>query len=286
MIEENKNINEILIEGGKYLKSKCIDNSDNEIEIFILHLLSCSKIELFYKKHEKLSKNQIIKLNKWIDRRADGEPVQYIISSSSFYGRDYFIDKNVFIPRPESEILISEAILNIAQKNNPSIFEIGTGSGCLSITLGIECPQAEIISIDISDSALKVANVNAQHYNVENISFKNLDFFNDGIYNFGRHDLIISNPPYIPKIEMDTLMLEVSEHEPHNSLTDNKDGLEFYRKFSNDLPYILKENGLAIFEVGAGDHPNKAKEIFNNSNSNTQLLKDYNGDNRVLKVWN
>ena len=81
-------------------------------------------------------------------------------------------------------------------------------------------------------------------------------------------------------------MPEVGEYEPHISLTDNKDGLEFYRKFSNDLPYILKENGLAIFEVGVGDHPIKAKEIFNNSNSNTQLLKDYNGDDRVLKVWN
>ena len=286
MIEENKNINEILIEGAKYLKSKSIDNSDNEIQMLILHLLSCSKIELFYKKHESLSKNQIIKLNKWIDRRGEREPIQYIISSTSFYGRDYYIDKNVFIPRPESEILINEAISNIAEKNNPSIFEIGAGSGCLSITLGMECPHAKIISIDISDSALKVANTNAQHYDIENVSFKKLDFFNDDINNFGRHDLVISNPPYIPILEMDTLMPEVREYEPHISLTDNKDGLEFYRKFSNDLPYILKENGLAIFEVGVGDHPIKAKEIFNNSNSNTQLLKDYNGDDRVLKVWN
>ncbi len=284
MINSHSSFKYILNYGIEFLKSSSIENPKKEIEIFLCHLLSCSKFELYNRAEKSISLAKINLLNKWLMRRANREPIQYIINNAWFYGRDFFVDKNVFIPRPESERLIEEAINFLSDFDSPKILEIGTGSGCLSITLAIELRNSNVQSIDISKKAINVAKINSEKFHVNNISFQKLDFLKSQMKTFHNFDLLISNPPYIPKKDMESLMPEVRNFEPHIALTDNSDGLEFYRKLSSDLPYILRNNGIGIFEVGLSSHPKDAKKIFNNIGRSIKLLKDYNGDDRLLIV--
>ena len=284
MIKPSSSFNYIFNYGLEFLKSNSIENPKKEIEIFLCHLLSCSKFELYNRAEKSISLAKINLLNKWLMRRANREPIQYIINNAWFYGRDFFVDKNVFIPRPESERLIEEAINFLSDFDSPKILEIGTGSGCLSITLAIELRNSNVQSIDISKKAINVAKINSEKFHVNNISFQKLDFLKSQMKTFHNFDLLISNPPYIPKKDMESLMPEVRNFEPHIALTDNSDGLEFYRKLSSDLPYILRNNGIGIFEVGLSSHPKDAKKIFNNIGRSIKLLKDYNGDDRLLIV--
>ena len=270
--------------GLEFLKSNSIENPKKEIEIFLCHLLSCSKFELYNSAEKSISLTKVNLLNQWLARRAKREPIQYIINNAWFYGRNFYVNKNVFIPRPESERLIEEAINFLSDFDSPKILEIGTGSGCLSITLAMELPNSDIQSIDISEKAINVAKINSEKFNANNILFKKLDFLKSEMKMFNNFDLLISNPPYIPKKDVESLMPEVRNFEPYSALTDSLDGLEFYRKLSSDLPYILKNNGIGIFEVGLSPHPKDAKRIFNKIGRSIKLLKDYNGDDRLLIV--
>ena len=284
MIKPFSSFNYILNYGFEFLKSNSIENPKKEIEIFLCHLLSCSKFELYNSAKKSISLTKVNLLNEWLERRAKREPIQYIINNAWFYKREFYINKNVFIPRPESERLIEEATNHLRDFDSPKILEIGTGSGCLSISLAIELPNSDVKSIDISNKAINVAKINSEKFHVDNISFKKLDFLKSGMKTFHNFDLLISNPPYIPKKDMESLMPEVRNFEPYSALTDSNDGLEFYRKFSSDLPYILNSNGIGIFEVGLSPHPKDAKRIFNKISRSTKLLKDYNGDDRLIIV--
>lgn len=284
MIKSSSSFNYILNYGLEFLKSNSIENPKKEIEIFLCHLLSYSKFELYNSAEKSISLTKVNLLNEWLERRAKREPIQYIINNAWFYGREFYVNENVFIPRPESERLIEVAINHLRDFDSPKILEIGTGSGCLSISLAIELPNSNVRSIDISEKAINVAKVNSEKFHINNISFKKLDFLKSEMKTFRNFDLLISNPPYIPKKDMESLMPEVRNFEPYNSLTDDSDGLEFYRKFSSDLPYILNSNGIGIFEVGLSPHPKDAKRIFNKIGRSIKLLKDYNGDDRLLIV--
>ena len=284
MIKPYSSFVDILNHGLEFLKSSSIENPEKEIEIFLCHLLSCSKFELYNRLEKNISLTKVNLLNEWLERRAKREPIQYITNNACFYGRDFYVNKNVFIPRPESERLIEEAINFLSYFDSPRILEIGTGSGCLSISLAIELPNSNVQSIDFSEDAIHVAKINSEKFHVNNISFQKLDFLKTEMKTFHNFDLLISNPPYIPKKDMESLMPEVRKFEPYSALTDNNDGLEFYRKLSSDLPYILNNNGIGIFEVGIGHHPKDAKRIFNKVGRSIKLLKDYNGDDRLLIV--
>ena len=146
--------------GLEFLKSSSIENPKKEIEIFLCHLLSCSKFELYNRPKKSISLTKVNLLNDWLKRRAKREPIQYIINNAWFYGRDFYVNKNVFIPRPESERLIDEAINFLRDFDSPRILEIGTGSGCMSISLAIELPNSDVQSIDTSEKAINVAKIN------------------------------------------------------------------------------------------------------------------------------
>ena len=168
-------------------------------------------------------------------------------------------------------------------KDNPEIIDIGTGSGCIGITLAKEIPSSNVIAIDCSEKALAVAEKNAKNIGTKNIDFVKSDFLKQTIDL--RADLLVSNPPYIPKEDISNLMADVKEYEPSKALTDNLDGLEFYRVFSKKFDLMIKIDGALIVEVGKDKHPLKAKKIFEQSGPvNVEMINDYNGDIRVLKV--
>ena len=151
------------------------------------------------------------------------------------------------------------------------------------ITLAKEIPSSNVIASDCSEKALAVAEKNAKNIGIKNIDFVKSDFLKQTIDL--RADLLVSNPPYIPEEDISTLMADVKEYEPSEALTDNLDGLEFYRVFSKKFDLMIKIDGALIVEGGKNEHPLKAKKIFEQSGPvNVEMINDYNGDIRVLKV--
>ena len=269
--------------GVDYFENESLDNPRLEIEIFLQHILDCKKIDLYINFENEVSASDLNTLKGYIKRRLKNEPSQYIVSNSNFYGRNFYVNNNVLIPRPETEILINACIEFLSMKDNPEIIDIGTGSGCIGITLAKEIPSSNVIAIDCSEKALAVAEKNAKNIGVKNIDFFKSDFLTQSIDLSA--DLLVSNPPYIPKKDISTLMTDVIEYEPSEALTDNLDGLEFYRVFSKKFDTIIKTDGALIVEVGKDEHPLEVKKIIEHSgHSNIEMINDYNGDIRVLKV--
>jgi len=259
------------------------DNPRREIEWFLRELLACSRMDIYLRFEEALSKTQLSTLRKWVNRRIENEPLQYITGSTAFYGRKYFVTDQVLIPRPETERLIEIALEKMSAKQSWEGTDIGTGSGCIGITMALECPDSKFLGLDISKKSLEIAQKNANLHQVENIHFEEKDILKNGFEK--PVDLIVCNPPYIPIEEMETLMPDVKNHEPFLALTDNEDGLTFYRRLSKMADQWIKPNGWLIMEVGLGNHPKKAMDIFRSSGfKQVELIKDYNGDDRILLV--
>ena len=271
--------------GEKYLKDRSFDSPRNEIEILLLHLIGCEKIDLYLDFEKVINPEDLITLRGWIKRRVNREPIQHIIGHSEFYGRRFIVNQDVLIPRSETETVIDISIDALSKKNTPVIIDIGTGSGCIGITLALEIPRSKVFAIDISEAALSIAKKNAAIYNLKNIEFIKMDFLSKDI----KHnvDLLVSNPPYIPQKEISSLMRDVKEYEPMIALTDNSNGLVFYQKISKIIPYVVKKNGVTILEVGRGDHHNKVKEVFSKDGySDIETVCDLNKDIRVLMINN
>ena len=271
--------------GEKYLKDRSFDSPRNEIEILLLNLIGCKKIDLYLDFEKVIKPEDLITLRGWIKRRVNREPIQHIIGHSEFYGRRFIVNQDVLIPRPETETVIDISIDALSKKNTPVIIDIGTGSGCIGITLALEIPRSKVFAIDISEAALSIAKKNAAIYNLKNIEFIKMDFLSKDI----KHnvDLLVSNPPYIPQKEISSLMRDVKDYEPMLALTDNRNGLVFYKKFSKIIPDVVKKNGVTILEVGRGDHHNKVKEVFSKDGYNDiETIRDLNKDIRVLMINN
>ncbi|MEL1230047.1 MAG: peptide chain release factor N(5)-glutamine methyltransferase [Candidatus Neomarinimicrobiota bacterium] len=266
-----------------YFREKSHQNPRLEIEWMLCSLLNCERLDLYMRFDEPLSGSQLSTLRGWVKRRTKNEPLQYITESCEFYGREFFVDKRVLIPRPETERLIDEAIKSIKHVRSPNIFDIGTGSGCIAITLAKEIKNSNVIGIDKSIMSLQVAKKNSAELNVENVMFLEMDILNQ--YPKEKFDLVISNPPYVPNKEIPGLMKDVKDFEPEIALTDFDDGLTFYKRISKIIPHILKDDSSCILELGLGNHPEKVLSIFKESGySNMEIFDDYNGDKRVLSI--
>tara|TARA_B100000530_G_scaffold122628_1_gene76575 strand:+ start:484 stop:1338 length:855 start_codon:yes stop_codon:yes gene_type:complete len=266
-----------------YFREKSHQNPRLEIEWMLRSLLNCERLDLYMRFDEPLSGTQLSTLRSWVKRRSKNEPLQYITESCEFFGREFFVDTRVLIPRPETERLIDEAIKSIKHVRSPNILDIGTGSGCIAITLAKEIKNSNVIGIDKSIGSLQVSKKNSTELNVENVTFFEMDILHQ--YPKEKFDLVISNPPYIPKSEMSGLMNDVKDFEPEIALTDFDDGLTFYKRISKIIPHILKDDSSCILELGIGNHPENVLSIFKQLGySNLETINDYNGDKRVLSI--
>ena len=266
-----------------YFKEKTFSNPRSEIEWLLCSLLKCGRLDLYMRFEEPLSKRQLSTLRSWVKRRLKQEPLQYITGSCDFYGREFLVNSKVLIPRPETERLIEESIRSLQSIQNPKILDIGTGSGCIGITMAKERKDSLVVGLDKSEESLKVAKKNSTVLNANNISFIQMDILNE--YPKDRFDLIISNPPYVPKNDMLGLMKDVRDFEPDIALTDFSDGLTFYKRFVNILANITKESSTIVLEVGLSDHPDNVLSILKESGySDIRITNDYNGDRRVFSL--
>ena len=266
-----------------YFEKKSFEKPRTEIEWLLCSLLDCERLDLYLRYDEPLSKPQLETLRDWVKRRLKKEPLQYITGACEFYGREFIITPDVLIPRPETERLIDIALTRLKTVKSPKILDIGTGSGCIAITMAIERPDAKVVGVDSSISALKIAEHNSTHLKVTDYSFIEMNILKSTPK--GMFDLLISNPPYISKKEIPELMKDVIGFEPESALTDYSDGLTFYKRFSEIAPKIVHNNSLLILEVGLKEHPQKVYDIFfDKGYTSIELIKDYNGDDRVMVV--
>ena len=264
----------------EYFSEKEFDSPRREIEWLLCSLLKCKRIDIYIRFEEPLTKFQLKILKEWIKRRLNYEPLQYITNNSSFYGRDFYVNHDVFIPRPETERLIDLSIDHLSPINKPKILEVGSGSGCISLTLGLEIENAQILAIDVCSKAIEVANTNKIKHDVSNVTLNEMDIIQNKP--IGMFDLFISNPPYIGEIEVKTLIKDVKDYEPLKALTDYEDGYKFYKRFAEIIPNLVSNGGYAILEVGNGDHPKSVSEIFLDLGYLNFLERDFNGDERIL----
>jgi release factor glutamine methyltransferase len=265
--------------GEDYFVSKGISNAKLEVEWFLCHILNCQRIDLYVQFEKPLIKDELAQFKKFVNRRILGEPFQHILGKSDFYGRDFIVNKHVLIPRPETEMIIE-----LLKKRDlvESILEIGTGSGCIATTISLENLSTSIIATDISKDALIIANKNAQTLGANNIDFKFHDFLNTDINS--TFDVVVSNPPYIGSNEMDTLQKEVQDYDPKIALTDNDDGLSFYRRFSELGASLLNENGYMLLELGGSHQVVAISEIFESHQLNVKFHNDLQGNPRIVEV--
>ena len=285
-VKEKKQVWRIidLIEWGEdYFKQHKFDSPKQEIEWLLCDLLDHKRVDLYINFEQKVPNDKLALLKKWIKKRLKRMPLQYITGVTEFYGNKYFLNDDVLIPRPETERLVDISLECINKLSHPRILEVGTGSGCISISIALMRCDAKILSIDISQNALNKAQENSDYHKTNNVKFLNLDFLKE--IPSERFDIIVSNPPYIPLEEMKNIMIDVKEYEPEIALTDFNDGLVFYDRFADLGSKLLKKEGWMVLEVGIDDHPEKVAKLFKSKGySNIELVSDYNKDKRVLTV--
>ena len=217
----------------------------------------------------------------YCERRAEGEPLQYITGSAPFYGRDFYVDEGVLIPRFDTETLI-EAVLP-RMRRGMRVLDLCTGSGCIPVTLALEGPgETEVTGSDISEAALRVAGINASRLGAD-VRFIRSDLF---LQISGRYDIITANPPYIRSADIDRLDKEVRLYEPRTALDGSEDGLLFYRRIVGDAGAHRVPGGLLAFETGA-DQAEDVRAVMRDSGfCDLTVFKDLAGlDRVVLGVW-
>lgn len=281
--KENWRIIDLINWGEDYFNKNDFESPKQEIEWLLCDLLNYKRVDLYINFDEIVLPIKLKLLKKWIKKRLKRMPLQYITGNTEFYGKKFFLNKDVLIPRPETERLIDISLECIKQINNPKILEVGTGSGCIAISLALEREDAQIVSIDISESALEKAKENAKYHKTTNVSLSKVDILND--LPRGKYDMLISNPPYISYDEMQNIMVDVKDFEPELALTDFKDGLQFYARLSDIGPLLIKKHGWMLLEVGANHHSKKVLNLFKSKGfKDIDLLSDYNNNKRVLRV--
>jgi len=266
----------------------------NEAELLFTEILNCDRVSLYLKGDLRLDKDKSCFISLALERRILGEPIQYILGKTEFMGLDFRLTPDVFIPRPETEILVETALKYVTSHQSPvtskKILDVGTGSGNIAISLAKFLPQTEIFATDISKKTLEIASLNAKLNKVSGkIKFIQSDLFTDYPCLPDRqglpitdYDIIVSNPPYIITAEIDSLQPEIS-YEPRIAVDGGKDGLDFYRRIINESASYLKLGGFLIMEMGFNQK--EAIEDILQKSENYKIIDvvgDYNNIERVL----
>lgn len=267
----------------EYLENKKVDSPRANAEILLAEVLKFKRIDLYLSFDKPLSENELNIYREFIRKRGMRIPLQYIIGSVEFYGMNLFVNENVLIPRPETELLVEQIINDNSQKAGLRILDIGAGSGNISIALVNNIKNCEVMGIDVSEKALVVARANYNNYLSENkIDFKQFDIMNNNVNQLGKFDLIVSNPPYLSLNDYQNLEPELRVHEPIEALTDNLDGISFYKKIISVSNSMLNNNGKIYFEIGKDQYQNIFDMMKNYGFDKIKIIKDYAGIERII----
>ena len=286
MLQETSRWNNVIAEGAKRLELSGISDAQANAEYLAMHVLGLWKRgELHNFLPKILTKEQSVLFGELIARRLRNEPLQHIIGETEFFGLRLLASEAALIPRPDTEILVEEAIneVTLLSGKQIKILDIGTGSGAIALAIASKLPPANILGIDISPEAIDLANENKKRLRAENVSFDIRNIFHGDLSEFfASFDLIVSNPPYISLQEFELLESEVRDFDPRIALTDEGDGLSFYRRIAEIAPKLLKNQGKVLVEVGYNSMT-QVENIFTNAGLEIlRKVKDLQGIERVI----
>ena len=277
------NITEILKDATEILQRSGVVEPRREANSLLIFALKKDRTFLIAHNDYKLSIAEETKFQSFLQRRANYEPFQYITGKQEFYGLDFLVTPDVLIPRPETEIIVENAIEILKRRESSRFCEIGVGSGCISIAILCNLENASAIGLDISANALEIAKKNAEIHRVsERLSLKISNVFDDLAKE--KFDLIVSNPPYIPCQDIENLQAEVRDYEPLNALTDGADGFSIIEKIIADAPRFLKPDGFLLMEIGFGQAEKVESFFAANLWQTVEILPDLRGIPRTIKA--
>lgn len=277
-------VQEAIKEATEQLKDMS-ETASLDAEMLFCHLMQWDRVKLILNKQEELAPKTYDAFKHLVQLRWLGKPVQYIIGTQEFMGLPFEVNENVLIPRADTETLIEEVLTLLKGKGPMRILDIGTGSGAIPIALAYYLENALLWTVDISSEASAVARKNAILNNVEkSIRFLVGDLYAplDALDSPVLFDMIISNPPYIPTRDIETLQVEVAQHEPRLALDGGEDGLDFYRRLVKDALKHLKDDGIMAFEIGY-DQAEAVRSLLSNQGfKKIEVIKDLAGKDRVV----
>ncbi|MBO6480635.1 MAG: peptide chain release factor N(5)-glutamine methyltransferase [Pelagibacteraceae bacterium] len=264
--------------GSNILRSKKIISHRIDSEVILSYILKISREKLLIKE-DKVCNENIIKFRSLISRRLKQEPVAYIIARKEFRSEDFFVDKKSLIPRPETELLI-DPIVKIFKNKNLFFLDIGVGSGCIIFSILKELNHSKGIGIDICKKAVLNAKINLNRFNLKN-RVKLLNKSVDQVLN-KKFDLVVSNPPYIVKREINRLANDIRKFEPKVALDGGNDGLDVIKKVIYKSKEILKLKGVLALEIGRGQYFSVARVLRENNFRQIRIVKDYQNNIRCI----
>ena len=293
MEKSEKQLKLLLDKSISYLKKNNIDESKLIAEIVFSHVLNTDRMMLFTKYRDEIEDEKIEKIRYFIQKIGREKfPVQYLLNEQEFYGRKFYVDKGVLIPRQDTEVLVEKMIEilknNILKNKNleknlkihPKILDIGVGSGIIGITAALEIKDSYVLGVDISEKALETAKKNKELLKVSNIKFLKSNLFEN--VEFKQFDMIVSNPPYISLNEAGIMSDDTLLHEPSEALFAENDGLYFYYEICQKALDYLADFGYLLFEIGYKQGKNVAEIMTSSGFKNVEVIKDLAGLDRVV----
>lgn len=258
-----RTIREAYRQASSLLSSSGIEDARRQAQLLMEAVLGWNRTQLLLREEEMFPREKEAELNRMLERRCNGEPLQYIIGEQEFYGLPFHVNRSVLIPRPETELLVEEVIKRGQawwqdDSDSPQVLDVGTGSGAIAVTLAARCPKWRITASDISEDALATARMNAERNGVaERMQFVQGDLLMPWLepssdrFHF---DVLVSNPPYIPEKDIAGLQQEVRAYEPHTALSGGVDGLRIYARLCEQLAQLKRKPRMVALEVGKGQH--------------------------------
>ena len=265
--------------GSTFLKKNEIVSHILDSEILLSKTLKKTREEILSNLDKKIDKNNISIFKKYIERRSRNEPIAYILEEKEFWSKKFKVNKNTLIPRPETELLVNK-LIEIFKKKKISILDIGTGSGCIILSLLDELKNSSGVGIDVSKEAISIAKINGMSLNLQD----RVKFLNKPILSFfhKKFDLIVSNPPYIERRNMKNLCDDIKIYEPRLALDGGNDGLDLIKKVIYKSKNILKIKGTLALEIGNEQIKKVSKLLFDNNFRIKHLINDYKNNVRCV----
>ncbi len=269
----------LINEGSKILKNKNIYSHKLDSEILLSEVLNQTREKTLINLQNKIENEKINNFYKFIDRRSLKEPIAYILNRKEFWSKNFIVDYNTLIPRPETELMV-EKIVKIFKTKDVLLLDIGTGSGCILLSILSELKNSKGIGIDISSKSIQIAKANSRKLKLtQRTKFYNRSL--NEIYH-NKFDLIVSNPPYIMRKDIKNLNEDIKKFEPKLALDGGNDGLDVIKKVIYKSKYILKIKGMLALEIGNGQFNKVSKILKNNKFKTKYLVKDYRENIRCI----
>ena len=274
------NIENILTQAFKELSNSNIKNANLDCEVLLSNIINKDREYVILNSKKNLDRKYIDIFNNLIDRRKKSEPIAYLINKKEFWKETFYIDKNVLIPRPDTEHIVEE-VLKLTQNNSKShVLDIGTGSGCILLSILKERKNFIGTGIDISKKCIKVSKYNAKRLELDNRT----KFYISDVDNFliGKYDVVVSNPPYIENLNLKYLDRDVVNAEPKLALSGGRDGFSEITKVINKTSGLIKKNGVFVLEIGHNQKNKVTEKLKAKGFYIKKVLKDYGKNDRCI----